>query len=54
MSDIIHPSTQPLLMDFKRVIAQIHSVRDKELHDGVEVSVKHAAVNAKDAKSFFE
>ena len=54
MGHIVHPTAQPFLMNFKGVVAEVHAMRDNQVHHGVEMAVKHAAVNAEDAETFLE
>ena len=54
VSNFIHSSRKPFLVDFKGVIAQIHSVRDNKVDHRVEVTVKHTSVNVENAEPFFE
>ena len=52
--DVVHASTQPFLMDFKRVVAEVHAVGNNQVHHRVEMTVKHATVDAQNAKTFLE
>ena len=52
--DVVHASAQPLLMNFKRVVAEVHAVRNDEVNHRVEVAVKHASVDVQDAQTLFE
>ena len=54
VGDVVHASAQPLLMNFKRIVAEVHAVRNDEIHHRVEVAVKHASVDVEDAKTLFE
>ena len=54
MSNIVHASAQPLLMNFKRVVAEVHAVRNDEVDHRVEVAVKHASVDVQDAQALLE
>ena len=54
MGHIVHPTAQPFLMNFKGVVAEVHAMRDNQVHHGVEMAVKHAAVYAENAKTFLE
>ena len=41
-------------MNFKRVVAEVHAVRNDEVNHRVEVAVKHASVDVEDAQTLFE
>ena len=54
MGHVVHSTTEPFLVNLKRVITEVHAVGNDEVDHGVEVAVKHAAINAEDTEAFFE
>ena len=54
MGNVVHASTQPLLMNLKRVVAEVHPVGNDEIDHRVEVPVKHASVDVENAQAFLE
>ena len=54
MGHIVHSTTEPFLVNLKRVVTEVHSVGHDQIDHGVEVAVKHAAVNAQNTEAFFE
>ena len=54
MGNVVHASTQPLLMNLKRVVAEVHPVGNDEIDHRVEMPVKHASVDVENAQAFLE
>ena len=48
---IIGTPSQPFLVDFERIIAQIHSMRHDEIDDRRQVSIKHANISMQHGKA---
>lgn len=50
----IKPFVQPFFMNFKRVIGQVHPVRNDGIHHRVQMTVKHTAVEVQETKARFK
>ena len=51
---LVHSAMKPFLVNLKRVVTEVHSVRDDQVDHRVQMAVEHASVDAENSEAFFE